>query len=282
MLGLDMKSRKGTSMSQRAVTSLSSILALGTALVVLSFAGTSTAEAAAKDFVVYKAAGPKAANIQKAVDGYRKALGDLNPNEPGSFKKGRREINWDGVPDDRSDPFLFPGNFFNGPAAPLARGVVFTTPSKRLLVSTDDDNPSKRQVEYGGINPTYPREFATFSPQRLFTALGPKNIVEVHFFIPGSKTRATTTGFGAVFTDVDLGNKTSLAYYDRWGKLLHKQWVPAWPGKASLSFAGVAFKQAVVWKVRITSGTIGLGPNDDPKKGKDVVVMDDFLYGEPR
>jgi hypothetical protein len=150
------------------------------------------------------------------------------------------------------------------------------------VVSTDKDNPTNTPVEYGGINPTYPHEFGVFSPQRLFTALGPKNVVDVAFFIPGTHTRATTTGFGAVFTDVDLGGKTSIEYYDRHGKLLHKQWVPAWKGSEGLSFAGVAFKHAVVWKVRIVSGTIGLGPHDDPKKGKDVVVMDDFIYGEPR
>jgi hypothetical protein len=269
-------------MSQRVVATFSSVLALGTAIATFSFAGASTAEAAAKTFVVVKAAGPKAQNIQKAVDIYRKILGDLNPNDPGTFKKGRREINWDGVPDENSDPFLFPGDFFNQPTPGRARGAEFFTPSKKLLVSTDDDNPKKRPVEYGGINPTYPHEFGVFSPQRLFTALGHKNIVDVHFFIPGSKTRATTTGFGAVFTDVDLNGKTSIEYYDRWGKRLHKQWVPAWPGKAGLSFAGAAFKDAVVWKVRITSGTIGLGPHDDPKRGKDVVVMDDFIYGEPR
>jgi hypothetical protein len=269
-------------MSQRVVAALSSILALGTAAAALSFAGSSTAEAAAQTFVVYKAAGPKAAHIQKAVDSYRKALGDLNANNPGSLGKGRREINWDGVPDENSDPSLFPGDFFNAPTPGRARGAVFSAPGHKLMVSTGADNPTGTPVEYGRINPTYPHQFATFSPQRLFTALGQKNVVDVAFFIPGSKTRATTTGFGAVFTDVDLNNRTSIAYYDRHGRLLHWQWVPASPGAESLSFAGVAFKQAVVWKVRITSGTIGLGPHDDPRKGKDVVVMDDFIYGEPR
>jgi hypothetical protein len=267
-------------MSKRFVVAFSSVLALGAAAVALAPDGARAAEASPAWPIVFKAAGAKAAHIQKAVDGYRKVLGDLNPNDPGSFGKGRREINWDGVPDASSDPTPFPGNFFNAPVSPLARGVVFTTPGKGLLVSNDKD--SGVPVEFGRINPTYPHQFATFSPQRLFTSVGKKNIVDVAFFIPGSHTRATTTGFGAVFTDVDLPFTSKLEYFDRHGKLLHRQWVPNHVGAGSLSFAGVAFKHAVVWKVRITSGNVGLGPHDDPKKGIDVAVMDDFIYGEPR
>jgi hypothetical protein len=269
-------------MPQRIAASISSFVAIGATVALLSFAGAVTNEAAAQPFTVYQAAGANAAAIQGTVDRYRAALGDLNQNNPGSVGSGRREINWDGVPDENSDPALFPPDFFNANIAGRARGAVFSTPSRRLMVSTDSDNPTNTPVEFGRINPTYPGQFATFSPPRLFTALGSRNIVDVHFFIPGSNTRATTTGFGAVFTDVDLANRTSIAYYDRRGRLLRWQWVPARPGAGTLSFAGVAFRQAVVWRVRIISGTIGLGPNDDPRRGRDVVVMDDFIYGEPR
>jgi hypothetical protein len=95
--------------------------------------------------------------------------------------------------------------------------------------------------------------------------------------VMAARSAAAMTGLGAVFTHVDLGTTTSLAYHDRHGRLPHQPWVPAWPGAASLSFAGVAFRQTVVWKVRLTSGTIGLGPHDDPKQGNDIVVMDNFI-----
>ena len=48
---------------------------------------------------VQQAAGTSAAAIQSAVDAYRADLGALNPSVAGSFGSGRREINWDGVPD---------------------------------------------------------------------------------------------------------------------------------------------------------------------------------------
>ncbi len=269
-------------MSKHFAVVFSSVLALGTSTAALTAGEARAAQASADKPLVYKAAGAKAGNIQKAVDGYRKVLGDLNANNPGSLGKGRREINWDGVPDENSDPNPFPGNFFNANLPGRARGAVFTTRGKGLLVSTDTDNLTDTPVEFGRINPTYPRQFATFSPERLFTAVGKKNIVDVAFFIPGSKTRATTTGFGAVFTDVDLPFSSKIEYFDRHGKLLHRQWVPNYLGAEGLSFVGVAFKKAVVWKVRVTSGNAGVGPNDNPKKGLDVAVMDDFIYGEPR
>jgi hypothetical protein len=40
------------------------------------------------------------------------------------------------------------------------------------------------------------------------------------------------------------------------------------------------FADARIARVRITSGDVGPGPDDDAKL--DIVMMDDFLYGEPR
>ena len=48
---------------------------------------------------------------------------------------------------------------------------------------------------------------------------------------------------------------------------------------ASLSFLGVDFGSAVVSRVRITSGNAALGPTES--SDVNLVVMDDFLYGEP-
>jgi hypothetical protein len=55
--------------------------------------------------------------------------------------------------------------------------------------------------------------------------------------------------------------------------------VPASPGNKTLSFLGVRFLDEAVARVRIRSGTSALG--GDEKGGRDLVVMDDFIFGEP-
>lgn len=211
--------------------------------------------------------------IQGSVDGFRAALGGLNANVAGSFVSGRREINWDGVPDALSAPNALPANFFN---VNSPRGAVFSTPGSGFQVSATA--ASGTPVEFGNINASYTSQFATFSPQRLFTAVG-SNVVDVNFFVPGSTTPALTRGFGSVFTDVDLANTTSIAFYDANNVLLDTLFVPGQTGSESLSFLGADYGSAVISRVRITSGNAALGPNETT--GLDLVVMDDFIYGEP-
>jgi hypothetical protein len=157
---------------------------------------------------------------------------------------------------------------------------VFSTPGGSFLVSADSDNPTHTPVEFGRLNHGYPLQFSTFSPERLFSPVG-SNVTEVAFFIPGRARRAVSAGFGAVFTDVDRRRVTRIEYFDREGERLRTQYVPPSPGAGTLSFAGVIFDRPVVWRVRITTGSSALGPRDAPGAGRDVVVMDDFIYGEP-
>lgn len=225
--------------------------------------------------VVFEASGAEPADIQASVDAFRNFLGGLNPNVPGSFPDGRREINWDGVPDAFSAPHNLPANFFN---ANSPRGAVFFTPGSGFQVSADNDNPTGTPVLFGNLHPAFPLIFSTFSPQRLFTALG-SNITETLFFVPGSPTAATVDGFGSVFTDVDAAGSTRIEYFDVAGKLLFSRDVlPGPTTRGSLSFLGVGFDAGErVFLVRITSGN---RPPERPTR--DVVVMDDFIYGEPQ
>ncbi len=151
---------------------------------------------------------------------------------------------------------------------------MFSTHGTGFQVSA---NAGVAPIEFDNTNPTYSRLFRTFSPQRLFTALG-SNVMEVHFFVPGTSTRATTSGFGAVFTDVDR-SRTRLEYFDEHGRSLARFDVPASPGQETLSFLGVRFLDRGVARVRITSGNIALGPNESTNR--DLVVMDDFIFGTP-
>ena len=133
--------------------------------------------------IVFAAAGPNAAAISPGVDAFRSALGTLNPNVAGSFGSGRREINWDGVPNAFAAPNLLPPNFFN---VNSPRGVVMSTPGTGLEVSSTA--ASGVPVEFGNMDASYAGLFAPFSPERLFTAVG-SNVVDVNFFIAGSTTR---------------------------------------------------------------------------------------------
>jgi hypothetical protein len=224
---------------------------------------------------VFEASGATPADIQTTGDAFRN-FGDFGTNNGigGTFPHGRREINWDGVPDARSAPHLLPANFFNNNSP---RGVVFFTPGTGFQVSANLVNPTDTPVRFGNINRVYPALFSTFSPQRLFTALD-STITENLFFIPGTAQAATVKGFGVVFTDVNDDHSTKIEYFDVNGNLLFSRNVLAAPNRrGGLSFLGVGFDTASVFMVRITSGDRTLkAPN------LDVVAMDDFIYGEPQ
>ncbi len=139
-------------------------------------------------------------------------------------------------------------------------------------------------------NPTYAKIFTAFSRSRLFTPVG-SNITEASFSIPGTNgtAPAAVRGFGAVFTDVDQQpdgilastkrGSTFIQFFDRNGRLLFSSFVAASPGDGSLSFLGIKFDDARIASVRIQAGDVAPGPNDD--KQHDIVMMDDFIYGEP-
>src|ERR1700756_3989473 len=164
---------------------------------------------------VFEASGATPADILTEVNAFRNFLG-ANNGVGGTFATGRREINWDGVPDNLSAPNLLPANFFNSNSP---RGIVFFTLGTGLQVSANLINPTNTPVRFGNINPVYPALFSTFSPQRLFTALN-SNITENLFFIPGTTHSATVNGFGAVFTDVNADQSTKIEYFDVAGNLL--------------------------------------------------------------
>ena len=238
--------------------------------------GTITAPALAAP-ILYSTTGPDAASITTYVNQFRTDLGTLNANVAGSFGSGRREINWDGVPDARSAPNNLPANFFN---VNSPRGAVFNTPGTGFQTSANAANPTSTPVEFGNIDPSYPSSFTTFSPQRLFTPLG-SNIMDVNFFVPGSNVAAVTSAFAAVFTDVDAGGTTQIQYFDEWNNLLTTGF--AQPLDGGLSFLGVRFDGGErIARVRITTGSVALGAGVVDVPGQqDVVAMDDFIYAEP-
>jgi hypothetical protein len=242
-------------------------------LVLATGAGLLTAQSSHAQ-TVRSAAGLDQLSILIALTAFRQDLGgNLNPNVAGSFPSGRREINWDAVPNQFASPNNLPLNFFN---VNSPRGAVFNTPGTGVQVSA---NAVPGPIEFGNINATYPGLFETFSPQRLFAPIG-SNMVDVLFFVPGSNTPALTNGFGAVFTDVDLLNTTSMSFFGVNNNLLGTFFAPALPGDETFSFLGVSFADSQISRVRITLGNSPFGPNETPLL--DIVALDDFIYGEPR
>jgi PEP-CTERM motif len=216
-----------------------------------------------------------AAGITTIRDAFRTAIGGgVVAGANGSFGGVRREINWDGVPDLFSAPNLMPPDFFN---VNSPRGAVFSTPGSGFEVSA---NAGIAPIEFGNIDATYPTVFATFSPQRLFTAIG-SNITDVRFFVAGTNTPAVTSAFGAIFTDVDtIGS--SLQFFDVFNNSLGTFAVPSLIGNETFEFLGVIFDSPVISRVRITSGNAALGAGINDGGAIDLAVMDDFLYAEPQ
>lgn len=246
----------------------------------LSFAGlsalalSSTAEAVCVNPTVFTDSGPDAASIAGTVDQFSAALGQLNPFEPGSVGTGRRSINWDAAPDGVSAPNDFAGDFFNAGFSPRARGIEFTSPGDGFHLSATQ--ASGVGIEFDNINLSYSGEFTVFSAERLFTAID-SNIVNARFFVAGEDTPAISSGFGAVFTDVDVNGSTSLEFFDEFGDSFAVFAVPT--NASGLSFVGVTYDAPCISQVKITSGNTPVGV--DESNGIDVVVMDDFIYGEP-
>jgi hypothetical protein len=254
---------------------------LGAAFVGIQAGAPVAAQAPVVAPIVFQAAGPNVASIQSMVDAFRAALGGVNNgNVAGPLADGRREINWDGGGSVATSPAPTPFDGFL-----VNRGGRFTTPGSGFVQAPVDG------LATTFANPSYLNIFQAFSPVRLFSSVG-SNITDSRFFVPGGgELPATTKGFGAVFSDVDTQvtkagepgarlTPTVVFFYGADGKLLHRAVVPASQGDASLSFLGVVFNDARIGRVRIRAGSVAPGANDTPTR--DIVMMDDFIYGEPQ
>ena len=221
-----------------------------------------TAPNAFAGFISFEVGGDgTAASIQGTVDSYRAALGS-----------DRLEINWDAGGSNATTISGTPLNTFQS-----SNGALFTTAGTGFVQA-----PLEGLATFFA-NPTYTTEFSTFSPLRLFSPVG-SNIVDVLFFVPGSLEPATVSGFGAIFTDVDLADSTLVQLFDSDNNLLFSDFVSAGiTSDGSLSFWGVlgdAGEQ--IARVRITSGNAALAPGVNDGGVVDIVALDDFIYETPQ
>jgi hypothetical protein len=223
----------------------------------------------------FKSVGDSTGISNKLVE-FRNTLGATLNNAPGAVG-GRREVNWDGVPANLTNINGFPSDFF-GSADPLLangrkRGLLMTNTGTSFRVDSTD---------FSEVDATYADQFNRFSPKRLFVYMG-NTATECTFKVPGSTTDAFIKGFGVIFNDVDDANSSSIEFFNG-NKSLGVFKAPQSPS-GQFSFLGVYFPDEKVTKVKIISGNglLAAGTKDVSNGGtKDLVVMDDFLYDEPK
>jgi hypothetical protein len=217
--------------------------------------------------------GTGAVGTQTAVDNFRAILGDPNnASLPGPLPTGRREINWDGGGNQNGSPGGTPFAVFQN------RGLILTTPGsgfQQAPIAAGVGNLS----DVFGID--YSTTFQFFSQVRLFVPVD-SNVTEGRFSVAGTNGAipAGTRAFGAVFTDVDLEDETTIELFGPGGVPLASVAVPAAPGDGELSFLGIVLdpSEGVATRLRIITGNAALGVADGP--GIDIVAMDDFLFAE--
>lgn len=226
---------------------------------------------------VVQVAGAGAADLQATVDGFRALLGPNN-GVAAATTGGRREVNWDGIPQASLDPF--PGSFF---ATNSPRGIVFSTPGSRMKVSGDPGSPSFLFADVTALlpngQPWGPIEFGTFSPSRFFATMD-SNITDVSFVVPGGSSPATVSAFGVVLVDADVADATRLEFYDSSERLIYRHVAPIAGAKSKgLSFVGVQLSRPAA-RVRIIAGThpVNAAFQDPPPDG---VGIDDVIVAEP-
>jgi len=245
--------------------------------IILAAAAATLLPFAAQAQTVTEGIGDDAAELQSTVDSFRSKLGDLNAPVPQNLDGGRREINWDAAPDAVSDPNPFPGDFFNADFGPRARGIEFTPTGDTTGFLLSSTEASGQPVAFG-FGDFFPR----FSEERLFSPVGGTTF-DITFYNPAKPNqRATTSGFGAVFTGVTFDDTASLSYFDIDGNLLAKEFASASNNGRGLSFLGVSFSTALIAKVIVEGGDRFLSSNGDfDGPAGDAFVFDDFIFGEP-
>jgi hypothetical protein len=233
-----------------------------------------TAQLPTVESTIFSVAGDSASIVSKLND-FRNTIGATLNSAPG-VTGGRREVNWDAVPASFTNSNNFPFDFFGSSDPALANG------RKRGLIMTNTGTSFRvDSTDFSEIDASYATQFEVFSKKRLFTYMA-NNVTQITFKVAGTNTDAFVNGFGVIFSDVDIANTTTVEYYNGSKSLGVFNAAPASQG---FSFLGVHFPVEKITRIKITSGNglLAAGVKDITNGGtKDLVVMDDFLYDEPK
>lgn len=256
-------------------------------------AGQNTDQVATDDFIIADPVAASNGGVATAFSGvgtaeattalatFRTTLGGAdNSTATGPQSSGRREINWDGVRLDGTD--------FNNVTTPIVANKITGIPVNRFQArgARFDTVLAVANDGFVSANANVANQFQAFSAANTFASFN-SNKYAVEFFLAGSTTPAATRGFGAIFLDVEQANSSSIEYFN--GTVsLGKFFVPV--GQSGQpQFLGVFFNAPIVTKVILTTGTtqvfnfnngqVTAGPGESDTA--DLVVLDDFVYGEP-
>jgi hypothetical protein len=223
------------------------------------------------DMVVVTATG----NINSKVDEFRQLLGATLNTAPGAVG-GRREINWEAVPDSLLGKAM-PGNFFN----PVGNDPALASRQKGLVYEPGTGEFMVSNTKFANVNAETASGFDAFSGTKTFANVG-KNLWPVDPQVPGANVAATVKGFGVVFSDVDVATSTFIEFFNE-GKSLGRFFAPVHDNTSSLSFLGVYFKNEKVTRIMVGHDGILIQGGKDISNGgtKDFIILDDFLYDEP-
>ena len=197
------------------------------------------------------------ADATLALDAFRAAIGGVK--KPGAPEaSGQREINWDAVRLDGTDPnpntqvvdsghtVIIPVDRFQN------QGALFEDP---YAVSGDG---------FASVNPATAGQFPAFSPKNTFVMQDQTpyqfddRFIGQSFTIPGTATSAGTRGFGAIFVDVEKpGSSIEYFGHDASGHEVSLGTFAVPTGASGEpQFLGVLFDQPVVSDVNLTVGTM--------------------------
>lgn len=218
-------------------------------------------------------------NLTPAMNQFRADLGGANNGVGNSYSTGRREINWDGLPENMCQSQSTDLRKYYNSTSP--RGFVLGSDQfYRCSRTPNFGGPGSEVARFGDINSNYPFYFQAYSSHRIFApAVDPR--FDIQFYIPGTNIPATVSGFGIIMTDVDTIEGGLIIFYDVKGEEINRQIVPAQNNGAS--FLGATFNDGTrIARVRVFAGNTQIGSDEGAGSSNDVVAIDDIIYGEPR
>ena len=162
----------------------------------------------------------------------------------------------------------------------FTHGLILSTKLSEFRVS-DIDSDSKFDSIVGSA---LADPFQAFSKSRVVSTLDDNTLfVTFETLVSDVRTEASVSGFGGVFCDVDLEETTKMdSFLLRW--IFAGQNVCRLGTRGFELFGGPFENESTISKVVITLGNAPMKNAVDVKhegKKRDIVVMDDFLYGEP-